>query len=264
MRQNGVFMIFDTHAHYDDKAFDEDRDSLLSSFRSQNIAGAILACAEFHSIEPIVNLCNQYDYLYPTIGVHPNEVLELTPENRIIFEEAIEKYHPVAIGEIGFEYHFEEPSREIQKEAFLYQLDLATKYNLPVIIHSRDASEDTFNIMKNHPCSKKGVIHCYSGSPEMALEYIKLGYYIGVGGVVTFKNGRKLKETVAAIPMDRILLETDCPYLAPTPHRGERNSSLYLPLVVEEIANIKGISTDEVEDITLANAEKLFNIHLTK
>lgn len=255
-------MIFDTHTHYDDEAYNEDRDLLLKSFKENNIAGAICACAEFGAIEKIRNLVNTYDFLLPTIGIHPNDVEALTPDKRKEMEALIEEIHPIAIGEIGLEYHYEEPSREIQREAFLYQLTLAGKYDLPVIIHSRDASEETFEIMKAHGPRKKGVIHCYSGSPEMALEYVKMGYYIGVGGVVTFKNGRKLKETVEAIPMDRILLETDCPYLAPTPHRGERNSSLLLPYVVEEIASLKGITPSEVENITLKNAETLFNIRI--
>lgn len=253
-------MIFDTHSHYDDKAFDEDRDELLKSFLDNNISGAILASAEFDSIPRINNLCKQYDFLFPTIGIHPNDVAVLTPDKRKEMETYIETIKPVAIGEIGLDYYYEEPPRDIQREAFIYQLKLAAKYDLPVIIHSREAAMETFDIMKEYGSDKKGVIHCYSGSPEMALEYEKMGYYIGVGGVVTFKNGHKLKETVKAVSIDRILLETDCPYLAPTPHRGERNSSLFLPLVVEEIASLKGITPKEVEDRTKANAERLFNI----
>lgn len=255
-------MIFDTHTHYDDEVYNEDRDELLSSFRENGVAGAICASAEFGAIEKIRSLCQKYDFLFPTIGIHPNDVIALTPEKRKEMEALIEDIHPIAIGEIGLEYHYEEPPKDVQREAFLYQLTLAEKYDLPVIIHSRDAAEETFEIMKEHGPCKKGVIHCYSGSPEMAVEYVKMGYYIGVGGVVTFKNGRKLKETVEAIPLERILLETDCPYLAPTPHRGERNSSLYLPLVVEEIASLKGVTPEEVEAVTLKNAETLFNIKI--
>lgn len=253
-------MIFDTHTHYDDQAFDEDRDLLLRSFKDNNIAGAICASAEFASIPKIIKLCEEYDFLFPTIGIHPNDAADLKGDKRTLLEHCIETVKPVAIGEIGLDFHYDEPSPEIQREAFIYQLSLCDKYDLPVIVHSRDAAEETFNIIKEHGPAKKGVIHCYSGSPEMAVEYVKIGYYIGVGGVVTFKNGRKLKETVSTIPLDMILLETDCPYLAPTPHRGERNSSLFLPLVVSEIASLKGITPAEVEDATLKNAERLFNI----
>ena len=253
-------MIFDTHTHYDDKAFDEDRDELLSSLKAKNVGHAICASAEFNSIGSILKLCEKYDFLYPTLGIHPNEVLDLTKENRVIFEKLIEEVNPVAIGEIGLDYHYEEPSREIQREAFIYQMNLAVKYELPVIIHSREASEECFEIIKEINPIKKGVIHCYSGSLEMAEEYVKLGYYIGIGGVVTFKNGKKLKEVAKEIPLERILLETDCPYMAPTPHRGERNSSLYLPYVVEEIARLKGIGEEEVICETEKNAMRLFNI----
>ena len=255
-------MIFDTHTHYDDEAFAGDRNELLASFKKNNISGAVCASAEWHSIPKILELCDRYDFLYPTLGIHPNDVEVLTPERRLELESLIEKVRPVAIGEIGLEYHYEEPSRDIQKEAFIYQLGLAERFDLPVIIHSREASEDTFRILKEYGPQKRGVIHCYSGSPEMAVEYVKDGWFIGIGGVVTFKNGRRLKETVAAIPLENIVLETDCPYLAPTPHRGERNSSLYLPLVVTEIAALKGITEKEVEDVTEKNAERLFNIKI--
>lgn len=255
-------MIFDTHAHYNDSAFDEDREELLNSFKENGICGAVIASAEYDSIPDIINLTDKYDFLWLTLGIHPNEALSLTPEHRAELEALIETRHPIAIGEIGLDYYYEEPSKEIQREAFIYQLNLAKQYDLPVIIHSRDAAEETFEILKEYAPPKKGVIHCYSGSPEMAVEYTKRGWYIGVGGVVTFKNGRKLKETVQVIPLDKIVLETDCPYLAPTPHRGKRNSSLLLPLVVEEIAALRGITPEEVEKATLANAENLYGIKI--
>lgn len=257
-------MIFDTHAHYNDRAFDEDRDTLLNSFRDNNICGAVMASAEYDSIPDILALTEQYDFLWLTLGIHPNEALSLTPEHRAELEELIKTRNPIAIGEIGLDYYYDEPSKEIQREAFIYQLNLAKRYDLPVIIHSRDAQEETFEILKEYGPPKKGVIHCYSGSPEMAREYTKLGWYIGVGGVVTFKNGRKLKETVQQIPLEYLVLETDCPYLAPTPHRGERNSSLLLPLVVEEIASLRNITPEEVENETLKNAERLFGITISK
>lgn len=255
-------MIFDTHTHYDDPAYDSDRNDLLESFKANNVIGAICASAEYGSIPKIIELCNKYSFLHPTIGIHPSEVEELDEEKWNRLEEYIKEIKPVAIGEIGLDYHYDEPSKEIQRSTFLKQLAWCDKYDLSVIIHSRDASEETFEIMKQYGPKKKGVIHCYSGSAEMAVEYVKMGYYIGVGGVVTFKNGRKLKETVQAIGLENILLETDCPYLAPTPHRGERNSSLFLPYVVEEIASLKNVSKEEVEDVTIKNAEKLFGIKI--
>ncbi len=255
-------MIFDTHSHYTDTAFDNDRDDIISSFEKNNISGAVIASAEFDSIPGIIELCNKYDNIFLTLGIHPNDVLSLTAENRRELEALIEKHKPVAIGEIGLEYHYEEPARDVQREAFIYQLGLAKKYDLPVIIHSREADQETFDILKEYAPSKKGVIHCYSGSAELAKEYVKLGWFIGVGGVVTFKNGRRLKETVEAIPLENIVLETDCPYLAPTPHRGERNSSLFLPLVAEEIARLKNTTVEEVENVTEKNAERLYNIKL--
>lgn len=253
-------MIFDSHSHYDDIAFDEDRDELLSSFKSNNIGNVVAASAEWNSIPKILALCEKYDFIHLTLGIHPNNALDLTPENRTVFETLIEEKHPVAIGEIGLDYHYDEPSPDIQKEAFVYQLKLAEKYKLPVIIHSRDAHEETINIIEKYPLSRKGVVHCFSSSKELALRYVKDGFYIGIGGVVTFKNAKKAREVTEAVPLERILLETDCPYLAPTPHRGERNSSLYLPLVVKEIAEIKGVSEEEVINVTENNAKILFGI----
>lgn len=253
-------MIFDTHSHYDDRAFDGDRDDILNSFNENGISGAVAVAAEWDSFEKILEICRKYDFMYPALGIHPNNALDLTPERRKEFEALVKQVKPVAIGEIGLEYHYEEPDREIQKEAFIYQLQVAKENNLPVIIHSRDAAEDTMNILKAHPVPKNGVIHCFSSSAEMAEEYVKMGYYIGIGGVVTFKNAKKLKEVAAAVPLERILLETDCPYLAPTPFRGERNSSLLLPYVVKEIADLKGISTEEVEKVTEENARRFYRI----
>ena len=255
-------MIFDTHAHYDDSVFDEDRDILMYSFYENGSSGAICACAEFPSIEKIKALCDKYDFLFPTIGIHPSEVADFNEDKRREMNALIEEIKPVAIGEIGLDYHYPEPSDDVQHEAFIYQLKVAQKYDLPVIIHSREASEETFEIIKEYGPDKKGVIHCYSGSPEMAKEYVKMGYYIGVGGVVTFKNGKRLKETVKAIPLERILLETDAPYLAPEPNRGKRNSSLYLPYVVNEIAALKSMHPKQIEDVTEKNAATLFNIDI--
>ncbi len=253
-------MIFETHAHYDDPAYDEDRDYLLSHMAENGIGHIVCASAEWDSFEAIFDICNRYPFCHLTLGIHPSNSLELTAERRPVFEALIKDKKPVAIGEIGLDYHYDEPPREVQREAFIYQLKLAKEFDLPVIIHSRDAAEETFEIIKEYMPPKKGVIHCFSSSLELASEYVKLGFLIGIGGVVTFKNGKKLKEVAAGIPLESILLETDCPYLAPVPHRGERNSSLYIPLIAEEIAALRGITKDRVIEATEANAKKLFNI----
>ncbi len=253
-------MIFESHSHYDDPAFDDDREVLISSLKEHNIGKVIAVGSAFKDIPRILDMCAKYDFLYPALGVHPENALELNDDTKRKLETFIESSSPVAIGEIGLDYHYDEPSKDVQREAFIYQLKLADKYNLPVIVHSRDASEETFEILSKMSPKKKGVIHCFSSSKEMALEYVKMGYMIGIGGVVTFKNGRKLKEVATAVPLGSILIETDCPYMAPVPHRGERNSSLYLPFVIEEIASLRGITAAEVEKATYDNACRLFDI----
>lgn len=253
-------MIFDSHSHYDDEAFDEDRDVLLQNLKSKNVDKVVACAASWKSLEKIKKLCGKYDFIYPAYGIHPENGDELTDERRPLLERFIEENRPVAIGEIGLDYHWDEPSKEVQRDIFIYQLELANRYELPVIIHSRDAAEETMEIIKEHMPKKRGVIHCFSGSREMALQYTDMGFYIGVGGVVTFKNGKKLKEVAAAIPMDKLLIETDCPYMAPTPHRGERNDSSLLSFVVDEIAGIRGMEAKEIEEITHRNAKRLFEI----
>ncbi len=253
-------MIFETHSHYDDPAYDEDRDQLLSNMKDNGIGHIICASANFDDIGRILEICEQYPFCHLTLGVHPNYALQLTKEVRSELAALIKDKKPVAIGEIGLDYHYDEPSPEAQREAFIYQLELASKFELPVIIHSRDAAEETLEIMKKYDNPRKGVIHCFSSSYELAKEYTDMGYYIGIGGVVTFKNGRKLKEVAEKIPLESILLETDCPYLAPVPHRGERNSSLYIPLIAQEIADLRGISYEEVVSATENNAKRLFGI----
>nr|MCR5279143.1 TatD family hydrolase [Lachnospiraceae bacterium] len=251
---------FESHSHYDDPAFDHDRDELLLNMEENGVGHIICAAANFDDTDRIIELTRKYPFCHLTLGVHPNYALQLTPDNRIRLEQLIKSEKPCAIGEIGLDYHYDEPDPKDQREAFIYQLKLAEHYDLPVIIHSRDAAEETLEIMKEYGPSRKGVIHCFSSSYELAKEYASMGYYIGIGGVVTFKNGRKLREIAEKLPLEHILLETDCPYLAPVPHRGERNSSLYLPLIAQEIANIKGISYEEVVSVTEANGLRLFGV----
>jgi TatD DNase family protein len=253
-------MLFETHAHYDDERFADDRGELLDQLPSLGIEKIINVASTVPSIDQCVELAKEYAYVYAALGVHPSE-LELMNEDVLHQIRSLSTWEKtVAIGEIGLDYYWEkdEKARENQQYFFIRQLELAGETNLPVIIHSRDAAEDTLKIMKDHAQGIPGVIHCYSYSPELAREYIRMGYYIGVGGVVTFKNAKKLVETVKETPMERILLETDSPYLAPEPHRGHRNDSRELVFVRDKIAEIKGITPEEVEQITWENALRLF------
>jgi TatD DNase family protein len=218
--------------------------------------------ADLESVETSLELAHRYDFVYAAVGVHPENAYELDDSKLLWLRDKSHDPKAVAIGEIGLDYHYpDNPDRDTQIKWFRAQLRLALEEKLPVVIHSRDAAADTMEIMKE--AASKGIvadIHCYSYSPEQALEYVKMGFYIGVGGVVTFKNGKKLKQTVDKIPLDRILLETDCPYMAPEPFRGSRNSSVYLPYVVKAIADIKGVTPQEVIDITEQNARKFYGI----
>ena len=255
-------MIFETHAHYDDDRFAEDRAALLARLPQENIETVINVGATLQGARDSLELAHVYPYIYAAVGVHPSEISDLSEEAMEELRSMASDRRTVAIGEIGLDYYWdkEEAVQQAQREWFRRQLQLAHEVDLPVIIHSRDAAEDTLGIMKEASAKGiSGVIHCYSYSPELALEYVKLGYYIGVGGVVTFKNSRKLKETVEQIPLERLLLETDCPYMAPEPFRGMRNDSTYIPYVIETIAKLRGITQDEVMVQTRENARTLFS-----
>ncbi len=253
-------MIFDTHAHYDDEAFAEDRNELLAGMPKQGIERIVNVGASIASCRTTLGLIDQYPFVYGALGVHPSETAELDEES---FAWLRAQYgHPkcVAVGEIGLDYYWPEPDREIQKKWFVRQLALARELQLPVVIHSREAAADTVQIMKEqHAEEIGGVIHCFSYTKETAEIFLKMGFYIGVGGVVTFKNAKKLREALEVIPLDRIVVETDCPYLAPEPNRGKRNSSLNLPYVIEEIAMVKQVAPEEIERITWQNGEKLYH-----
>jgi len=252
-------MIFESHAHYDSEQFHKDREALFKEFPENDIQYVINVGSDMRSSRISIELAKRYPFIYAAVGVHPHDVSDMKEEDLeyLLHFSAYEKV--VAIGEIGLDYHYDYSPRSIQKLWFREQLKLAKELELPVIIHSREASRDTFDIiMEAELCDCTGVIHCYSGSAEMALEYVKKGFYIGVGGVITFKNAKKLIETVEAIPLDKILIETDAPYLAPVPHRGKRNDSRYLPEVIKAIAKIKGVTPEEVEEVTYNNGKKLF------
>ena len=256
----GGTMIFETHAHYDDEQFDLDREELLSSMPEQGVGTIVNVSATYESCRRVVDLVQKYPFMYAAVGIHPDEVGSLNEERFQQMKELCKQEKVVAVGEIGLDYYWDNESHDVQKEWFVRQLDLARELNLPVLIHSREAAADTMEIMKEHGQGLRGVIHCYSYSKEQAKEYVKIGYYIGVGGVVTFKNARKLKETVEEIPLTSIVLETDCPYLAPVPFRGKRNNSSYIKYVAEEIAEIKGISYEAVVEQTEKNARDLYNL----
>lgn len=252
-------MIFESHAHYDDDAFDNDRELLLESMSDNNIEYVINVAASLKSVKTTLELAHRYNHVYAAVGVHPSETEELNEENFQWMKQQALDEKCVAVGEIGLDYHYPDPEKDIQKKWFERQLQLAKDIDKPVIIHSREAALDTMDVLKSDIGKDiRGVMHCYSYTVETAKELLKLGYYFGIGGVVTFSNAKKLVEAVEYIPMENLLLETDCPYLAPTPHRGERNSSLYLPLVADKIAQIKGITSEEVIEVTHKNAEKLF------
>ena len=250
--------IFDSHAHYTDKAFNDDRENMLGSLRESGICGVINCGADIESSVFSVDLANKYDYIYAACGIHPEEA-DKVPESYIeILKNLARNEKCVAIGEIGLDYYWRQDTKEKQKELFENQILLSKELDLPIIVHDREAHGDTLEILKKH--KPKGVLHCFSGSPETAEEILKLGMYIGLGGALTFKNARKAVEVAEMLPLDRLLLETDCPYMAPVPFRGKRNYSGYIPYIAEKVAEIKGIDPQTVLDITSENAKKLFNL----
>ena len=254
-------MIIDSHAHLDDSAFNEDREELIEKLKDQGISHVMNISAGLASARTSLALAKKYDFIYTSMGVHPCETGELTEENFTEIISYLTEEKVKAIGEIGLDYYWNEPERELQQYWFRRQLQLAHEYNLPVIIHSRDAAADTYRIMKEERAEDlKGVIHCYSYTKETARDYLQWNYYFGIGGVITFQNAKKLKEAVEYIPLENILLETDSPYLSPVPYRGKRNSPLNLPFVAEEIAKIKGISAQEVIKVTTENTKKLYGL----
>lgn len=254
-------MIFDTHAHYDDEAFDEDREELLDSLTKNGIEAVVNIAADIASTKTTLELTVKYPFIYGTAGVHPSRTAELDEEKFAWLKEAVKEPKIVAVGEIGLDYYWPEPDREIQKQWFGRQLSLAREAGLPVSIHSRDAAKDTLDIMKAQNARDiGGVIHCFSYGTDMAREYLDMGFFIGVGGVLTFKNAKKLREVVAYAPVEQLVLETDCPYMSPEPCRGRRNSSLNLPYVAKAMAEIKGLEPEEIIEITNRNARRLYRL----
>ena len=253
-------MLFDTHAHLDDRAFDEDRLELIASLPSQGVGLVMNPGCSLASSRNASNLSKQFDFLYAAVGSHPDAADEV---NEAVLEEyrrlCLENPKIKAIGEIGLDYHYEDIPREIQLKAFRAQMALAAELNLPVIVHEREAHADGMAVVDEFP-TVKGVFHCYSGSAEMASELVKRGWYIGFTGVLTFKNARKALEVAATVPLDRLVLETDCPYMAPEPFRGKRNHPGYLYRMAQRLAELRGVSVEEIHRITTENGKTLYNI----
>ena len=257
-------MIFDTHAHYDDDAFDIDREELLASMDAGGIGTIVNSCASIDGLDNTIALMEKYPFIYGAVGVHPDDAGEMTEEILGKISRMADHEKAVAIGEIGLDYYWHKEKEEhlIQQKWFRAQMDLAREKKMPVMIHSREAAEDTLTIVKEYMQGGMygGIIHCFSYSKEIAAEYLKMGLYLGIGGVVTFENAKKLKEVVKYAPLSQLVLETDCPYLAPKPNRGKRNSSLNLPYVARMIAELKGVTPEEVITVTEENAKKIFGI----
>lgn len=256
-------MFFESHAHYDDEAFDDDREELLELFPDNNIKYVINAAVNIKSSIAGIELAHKYNHIYSSVGIHPSEVQNISEKDmELLYNMCKENSKVVAIGEIGLDYHYDRQCADLQKYWFERQLDLAKEVNLPVIIHSRDAAQECFDLIKQKNMLKKhnGVIHCYSGSKEMALLYIEMGFYIGIGGVITFSNAKKTIDVVESIPLNKILIETDSPYLSPAPNRGKRNNSQNLIYIAEKIAQIKQVTANKVAKVTFDNASELFGV----
>jgi TatD DNase family protein len=254
-------MIFETHAHYEDEAFDIDREDLLGSFLKNGIGYVVDISSGIETVDKVLALAEQYPFIYGVVGIHPSESMELNEERFAWLKERAKHSKNVAIGEIGLDYYWDTPAREIQKVWFERQMDLAKELKLPLVIHSRDAANDTFQMLKAAQADTMGaIIHCFGYGVEQARLYLNMGFYLGIGGVITFTNAKKLKEVVEFAPLEQLVLETDSPYLAPVPYRGKRNNSLNLTYVAKEIARIKNVDYETVLKVTEHNAKQFYRI----
>lgn len=256
-------MLFDTHAHFNDEKFNDDRDETIERAFKNGVKYILNVSCSLESSADSISLAHKFDFVYAAVGIHPHDV-EGIDDSAVstLADFALDK-KVVAIGEIGLDYYYENSPRELQRYWFAQQIRLAKRLKLPIIVHDRDAHEDTFNIIRKEEAGEVGgVFHCYSGSVEMAKELIKNNFYIAIGGAVTFKNARKVVDVAGFVPDDRLLIETDCPYITPEPYRGKRNESSYVRFVAEKIAQIRGVSVEDIGRITTENAKKLFGIDL--
>lgn len=254
-------MLFDSHAHYNDSRFEKDMDEVLSSMNENNVGMILNSCSNLGEVPDILKICEKYPFIYASVGIHPHDVKDLTDSDMDMLIKYAENEKVKAIGEIGLDYFYDNSPRDLQKKWFACQVEVAKQIKLPIIIHDRDAHKDCMDILRSENIQDiGGVFHCYSGSVEMAKEILDWGMYIAFGGSLTFKKSVRPVEVAKYVPLDRILIETDCPYLTPEPHRGKRNSSLYIHYVAEKLAQIKGVSVEEIENATFENGKRCFNI----
>lgn len=255
-------MLFDTHVHLNDDQYKEDLEEVISRAKEEGVSNMVVVGFDRKTITRAMELIETYDFLYAAIGWHPVDAIDMTDEDLAWIEELSRHEKVVAIGEMGLDYHWDKSPKDVQKRVFREQIRLAKKVKLPIVIHNREATADIMEILKEENAAEVGgIMHCFSGSPEVAKECLDMNFYISLGGPVTFKNAKKPKEVAAAVPMEKLLIETDCPYLAPHPNRGKRNEPAYVKLVAQQIAEIKGIDLEEVAERTAANARKLFGIN---
>ncbi|RFU60955.1 TatD family hydrolase [Bacillus sp. V59.32b] len=254
-------MLFDTHVHLNAEQFQEDLEEVIERAKTTGVSNVVVVGFDRPTISRAMELVEQYEFMYASVGWHPVDAIDMSDEDLQWIEELSRHPKVVAIGEMGLDYHWDKSSKEIQKEVFRKQIRLAKKVKLPIIIHNREATADIVEILKEENAAEVGgIMHCFSGSAETAKECVEMNFYISLGGPVTFKNAKKPKEVALEIPLDRLLIETDCPYLAPHPHRGKRNEPSFVKLVAEQIAEIKNITLEEVAEVTERNAKKLFGI----
>ena len=255
--------MFDTHSHLFETVFENDIEECILRAKNNNVLKCMLVGFSFETNVKAYNLAKLHpEFFYNSAGIHPSEVGSDLEGDLNKLEEFINTHKVYAIGEIGLDYYWVKDNKEIQKAYFISQMNLAYKYNLPVIIHMRDATMDTYEILKEYKGKVRGIMHCYSGSYEMALRFIDLGFYISIGGPVTFKNAKEPKEVAKNIPLDKLLIETDCPYLAPTPYRGQRNETSYVALVLREIASLRNMDEAKLDEITTSNAYNIFGLEV--
>ncbi|WP_102273320.1 TatD family hydrolase [Cytobacillus massiliigabonensis] len=255
-------MLFDTHVHLNADQYKEDLEEVINRALNEGISQMVVVGFDRPTIERAMELVEKYDFLYASVGWHPVDAIDMKDEDLLWIEELASHPKVVAIGEMGLDYYWDKSPKDVQKEVFRRQIQLAKRVKLPIIIHNRDATADIVEILKEEEAKEVGgIMHCFSGSPETAKECVEMNFYISLGGPVTFKNAKKPKEVAEAIPLEKLLIETDCPYLAPHPYRGKRNEPSYVKLVAEQIAEIKGISFEEVAEATTANAKKIFGIN---
>lgn len=254
-------MLFDTHAHLNAEQFNEDLEEVIARAKEEKVEHIVVVGFDRPTIKRAMELIEAYDFIYATIGWHPVDAIDMTDEDLAWIKDLSAHEKVVAIGEMGLDYHWDKSPKDVQKEVFRKQIALAKEVGLPIVIHNRDATEDVVSILREEGAEEVGgIMHCYTGSAEIAQECINMNFYLSFGGPVTFKNAKKPKEVVKQIPNDRLLIETDCPYLTPHPYRGKRNEPSYVKLVAEQIAELKGMTYEEIAAITTENAKKLFGI----